>query len=437
MSISRRQFQVRPPLLFLLGAAFMLCMKVQHSICQWDLLVYYEAAKAVWQGMNPYDLPAKEGYEGLTVLTVYLYPPLFARVLSPLHWLPVEAVRLSWFVIQALCFEALYWFGLRLFGQRFGWISWMVFHLVGIRYDGVETDFRAGNTALMEAAAITAWATFHLRRPVVSGSWLGVLTAVKPFTVFILIWDIVGKRWRACLGTAATAGLLGFVMFCDRPLFDRYREFLASPTFQNIMDEHTVGIFNHATVSVAFRLFTDKTMFLPVLVFPPLAYFLTFAVPLLAWLAAFSIWRKLEDSGLSADVANRLGFGLLLPTVLLTTPRVADYTLVWLLGPFFFQTWVCWKARYHGALILYLTAGVVGNLPITGGMLNEDTFQLHWLHFRYASLALFWFAGLVMARAALRRTNGAANFMKDRKPVNSGPATGLSDPTERGSKTFC
>jgi hypothetical protein len=404
MKILERSLHMRPPFVFLVGAVFMFAMKLQHSICQWDLLVYIDAAKAVWQGINPYNLPVKEGYENLTVLTQYVYPPLFARILSPFHWIHAEAYRFVWFFLQATAFESLYWLGLRLFGCQFSWVSWIAFHLIGIRYDGVETDFRAGNTALMEAAAISAWGSYHLARPVVSGTWLGILMSIKPLSFFLSIWDLTGRRWTAWVSGVGTLAILCLVMLSDQPLFGYFREFTGSRTFQEIMDEHTVGIFNNATVSVAFRLFTDKTIFQPLCVFPPAAYAMTFAIPTVVWLAAFSAWRRLDNSGASRDICNRYGFALLLPTVLLTTPRVADYTLVWLLVPFFFGTWQAAASRSWFSLGLYLLAGVVGNLPITGGQLNEETLELHWLHFRYVSLVLFWFAAWVAAWEAGKKT---------------------------------
>jgi len=138
--------------LFLIGAMFMLAVKAHHGWSQWDFAVYLDAARAVRQGINPYADPTSPELRNLTILTRYVYPPMFARVLAPFSVLPEEILRFAWLALHALSFEALYWLGLLLFGRRFGWISWILFHLIGMRYDGVETDFRAGNTALMEAA---------------------------------------------------------------------------------------------------------------------------------------------------------------------------------------------------------------------------------------------------------------------------------------------
>jgi hypothetical protein len=388
--------------LFLFGALLILVFKVGNRVGQWDFLVYLDAAGDVWEGANPYRVAVPEGYEHITILTAYVYPPFFARVLSPFSQLPEEAARFCWLTVQSLAFEALYWFGLVLCGRRVGLFSFALFHLIGIRYEAIDKDFLAGNTALVEAAVLTAWAALHRVRPATVGAALGVLLAIKPLGVFVVLWELVRMRWRSLLATVIVAGALGVGMLLDQPLFSQYREFLASSRFQEIMDEHTAGIFNHATVSVAFRLFTDRTMFWPVWDFPPLAYFLTFAVPILVWLLAFNLWRALEESRLDPRLANELGFFLLLPTVLLTTPRVADYTLVWLVVPFFFGTWRAMERKHWGALALFILAGAVENLPITGGRIDTGGVEMHLLQYRYASSVLFWCAAWALGRGAVR-----------------------------------
>jgi len=393
--------QIHPAVLFFAGAAFIFSIESWHVINQWDLEVYYQAAQDVWAGENPYYDPDEHPDENLTILTVYVYPPLFARVISNLHALSEDQFRFLWLVFQSIAFESLYWFGLNLFGRRASLVSWAAFHAIGAFYDGAETDFRAGNTALMEAAVLTAWGAYRLRT-MAAGTWLGILFAVKPLTVFVSIWDIVLKRWRAVLPVVLTAGGLYLLMFLDRPLWPLYREFLDSSTFREIMEEHTAGIYNNATVSVAFRLFSDKTLFVPIWDFPPLAYALTFIVPLGLWLATFSVWRKLREQGIPENIRNGCGFALLLPTVLMTTPRVADYTLVWLLVPFFFESWRSYSENRLTSLFLYLLAGLMSSLPITGGQLDELKFELHLLHFRYLSLVLFWIAAYVTARRECR-----------------------------------
>jgi len=388
---------------FLAGVTLVFYVHARALHAQWDLAAYLNAAKALHTGEELYPLPDEDKEVVMTNLTIYVYPPLLARVMSPLAGLPLPVLKIGWLLLQCIAYESLYWLGLKLARRPFERVTWLLYHAISLLYDGVFTDLRAGNTALMETSILTAWAVFHLERPLFSGLLLGGLLAVKPLAVFVTIWDLVRGRWKALGAVAGVTGILYGVMYLDHGLYQSYQTFLHSKTFQRIMDEHTVGIYNSATVSVGFRLFTDQTMFKPIVVIPALAYLFTFLVPIAVWFSAFSAWRRMDEVGLPIQEQNRLGFYFLLPTVLLTIPRVADYTLVWLLIPLFFGAWEAWERRIWSVFFLYMAAAVIGNLPVHPAELVELTFSYHLMHYRYVSLILFWCAGWLLIR---RRVGG-------------------------------
>lgn len=395
MSRKSPDFLLSPRVWFVLGVTIVLSVHARWGEAQWDLEVYRHAAERVWAGENPYDPDIPPGWEGLTFLTVYAYPPLFVRVLSPFSLLPEEVFRFLWLLVQAAAFESLYFLGLKMFGKPFHPLSWALFHFVGVHHDPAVADFRAGNTACLEAAALAGWAVLHLDRPLASGFITGVLFAVKPLAVFVLIWELVQGRWKSLAAAVLVTGCLGLAMVVDWSLFRQYLDFLGSRTLQEINEEHTAGIYNHATVSVVYRLFTSETVFAPIYEAPLLARILTPAIPVLLWLVVFNAWRRL-DGWADSILRNALGFSLLLPTVLLTIPRVGDYNLIGLLIPIFFGGWTAYRRRNHVALQLFLVGWVVGNLPITGGNLSSFTLEMHWLHFRYVSLVLVWLGAWVL-----------------------------------------
>lgn len=397
------QRKLQATLSFIGGVALVFYVHHDCLQAQWDLEAYLEAARAIRAGENPYPLPDENKEVFLTNLTIYVYPPLFARLLSPIAGFDATILKIVWLLLQCIAFESLYWLGLRLLGRSPARITWLFFHALALLYDGVNTDMRAGNTALIEASILTAWAALHLSRPVLSGMLLGWLAAVKPLVVFVLIRDLVCRNFRPLLASTLAILLLYGFMQLDGNLFSEYRTFLKSRTFQRIMDEHTVGIYNSATVSVGFRLFTDQTLFKPLVNIPLLAYLFTFGAPIGLWLLVFSTWRKMEEAGIGSFDRNRLGFFLLLPTVLLTIPRVADYTLVWLLVPLFFGGWEAWEKRMPATLMLFGVAALIGNLPVRPSRLVELTYSYHLLHYRYVSLVLFWCGCCCLAWGRIRR----------------------------------
>ncbi len=387
----QKYFFLRPSIYFLIGVVLVLSIHIRWAENQWDLMVYYHAGERLWEGENPYEPDIPPGWENLSFLTVYAYPPLFVRVLSPLSLTPEPIFRFIWLSLQAIGFECLYFLGLRLFGKSFHPLSWAMFHFVGVHHDPVMSDFRAGNTATFEAGALTAWAVWHMDRPVRAGAIVGSLLAIKPLAIFVLIWDLVQQRWRSLAWAVGFTGLLGLVMVYDFQLFKNYLDFIGSETLQEINEEHTAGIFNHATVSVMYRLFTSNTVFGPVIDLPILAKLLTFAIPVVIWITVFSSWRRLQGWGNRVE-QNAIGFALLMPSVLLTIPRVGDYNLTVLLIPVFFGAWKAWERGNHVALQLFLLAFAIGNLPISGGRLDSFSLEMHWLQFRYVSLVLIWLA---------------------------------------------
>ena len=96
-----------------------------------DLTVYTEAGAAFFDGRAPYEVTNPRGWR-------YLYPPLFAMLLAPLHGLPSQTQVLIWFVASALaawgCYSECVRMARRVLaswpeGDPFGrippWIAWM------------------------------------------------------------------------------------------------------------------------------------------------------------------------------------------------------------------------------------------------------------------------------------------------------------------------
>ena len=58
-----------------------------------DFTVYTEAGAAFFDGRDPYAVTNPRGWK-------YLYPPLFAMLVAPLHALPPQAQVLVWFALS-------------------------------------------------------------------------------------------------------------------------------------------------------------------------------------------------------------------------------------------------------------------------------------------------------------------------------------------------
>lgn len=76
---------------FLTGVALVFYVHERALDAQWDLTAYLRAAEALRAGQNPYPLPDEDQEIVMTNLTIYVYPPLLARVLSPFAGLPCQS----------------------------------------------------------------------------------------------------------------------------------------------------------------------------------------------------------------------------------------------------------------------------------------------------------------------------------------------------------
>ena len=99
---------------------------LQHKT---DFTVYTEAGAAFFDGRPPYEVSNPRGW-------TYLYPPLFAILMAPLHALPSQDQVMVWFIVSLiLCWGCIYEFALTLrhirsedehLSDRFtAWFPWL------------------------------------------------------------------------------------------------------------------------------------------------------------------------------------------------------------------------------------------------------------------------------------------------------------------------
>ncbi|MBZ0256608.1 hypothetical protein K8I31_11130, partial [bacterium] len=86
---------------------------------QWDFGAYYVAGKALTMGANPYDPEALKqagsliqsaDYHGL----LFLYPPLFLRILTPLFSLDLFTAAFIWYTFKCAVLEMMLFITLKL-----------------------------------------------------------------------------------------------------------------------------------------------------------------------------------------------------------------------------------------------------------------------------------------------------------------------------------
>jgi len=166
-----------------------------------DFTVFYAAARQVWLTGNPYEIPIRAA-------TPYLYPPLFAQLLTPLAWLSLPVAAFLWAVGNILAVGWLW----RLVQPvlpatpdqnlpHAGW--WLVLGPV------LLGNFLLGQVNLWIAALVTfaLLADAQRQRAAAGGLALAAAVSVKISPVLLIPYFVGRRAWRLLAWWAVWMGL--------------------------------------------------------------------------------------------------------------------------------------------------------------------------------------------------------------------------------------
>ena len=268
------------------------------------------------------------GYEGLP----YLYQPLVARLLTPLLMFPLEWAAAMWVAAKALAYGLLFLLIGRLAGVTPSLSIGVPFVLFVVVYRGATGDFMAGNVATFELCLLAVWLAGRQK------GWIGLpalamtlLIAIKPIPALLLLDEWHRREWKVLGACAGMTVLALAVQAWDGSLW-MYLAYLRGDEFQPYWDELQQGLYNHSVSSAVHRLTCETFLTQPLV---PLAGFAPVAAPLaavglfLGAVATFHVWETRNGAGPRKGAAA----ALTITTLLVLSPRVADYTMAWTVLP--------------------------------------------------------------------------------------------------------
>jgi hypothetical protein len=200
-----------------------------------DFSVYYTAAHAVLEGLDPY---ATRGPNGRP----YLYPPGFAVLLAPLAALPYPAAAVLWTVLGFAAVLTSLCLCLDLLGVARGATAWTLggFTLLcsGRMLDGELGNGQANFWVLLGIAA-SVWLVAR-RRAALGGFALALAIVAKLTPLLLVPYYAVRREWRACAGVAAgiaiLAGLLPALALGPRAALEANRAWVRTVAQPNLPD---------------------------------------------------------------------------------------------------------------------------------------------------------------------------------------------------------
>ena len=163
-----------------------------------DLNIYLEAARAFWNGANPY---------AIAMPAAFIYPPFVCVLLWPLAQLPLEVAAVIWFVLSLIALGAALGMILRISGPVDVSRAVVACAIVCVLLTEVlQNNLRnAQINFLVLACTLTfAWYWSRGRKGLASG-WLAVAIAIKITPGIFLIWLARRRDWRTLVATTAIA----------------------------------------------------------------------------------------------------------------------------------------------------------------------------------------------------------------------------------------
>lgn len=208
---------------------------------------YLHGARAVLDGESPYPEPGGRAfYED----KAYVYPPLFAYLVTPFTLLPDgAAVVVAGLLSGALLLASLWLLGVRdplCYPAALLWAPTQV------------AIYNASISAVLPFAVAVAWRYRHTMWPL--AATLGLTVAAKLFLWPLLVWAAAGGRVRAsayavAIGVAATLvtwGAIGFAGFAGYPDLLRFLQDLnAERGYSPIGVLRSLGVGDELAVAVA------------------------------------------------------------------------------------------------------------------------------------------------------------------------------------------
>ena len=279
-----------------------------------DFDSFWRSARAMLEGQNIYDTGVR---------LVNLNPPVWTALISPLGLLePLTAYRVFVMISLVIVVAYLAWTveELRL---RPGWTAVGVLMLF-LSSPLLATLALGQVYPVLALGLVAAWVADRRERDELSGAALGLVVALKPSLLPVLLWPLARQRWRAFVAavvSGAVVTLIGVVILGPGATLD----------YIGVLRDRTVSAYwdNASIPSAAARLFTENPYAQNVATLPwmvPVGYALGIAAIALTAMRIrhgpeVGLWVLVAASLLASPIAWHNYLVLLGPGVLLLLAR--------------------------------------------------------------------------------------------------------------------
>lgn len=196
---------------------------------QWDLMVYYYAAKAHSENLDPYYLHSLEETSGEKLRLTFVYHPATLPFFKILNLLEYDTAHYTWLILKLIFLAALIIIWRKYFLRDTSFL--LLLALVLLAYDAtVYWDLKAGNISIFEQLLLWLAFVFFLKRKPLLFCILVLAASYFKFTplIFLILLPIsdLKHKWRY---SAASLGI--FLLFIAATYLSSpalFRDFITS-----------------------------------------------------------------------------------------------------------------------------------------------------------------------------------------------------------------
>ena len=293
-----------------------------------DFEAYYNAALAFRFGVPIYDLMIKffevgpATYEGPLP---YVYPPLFAAILSPLANMEFKHAVLLWNLLNQIFFFSGMLLLIKTIARKYSWMELGTLIFVCMNFSPLFIDHLLGqcNIILFFLMVLTLY-FYRSNKDVYAGISLAMACIIKVIPCFLLVYFLWKRRFKVFAAGVITLFILFMysLLFFHMDLYVWYFKFMSTQTLFDAFHD------NHALTGFFTRLLAH-TIWTQGIVDSPMAAKVCIALSSLTIIAAFFIITRKRCE--PEDDRTLHEYGLAIITMLLLSKMTSTPYLVMLL----------------------------------------------------------------------------------------------------------
>jgi hypothetical protein len=176
-----------------------------------DFTAYYTAGKALNNGLSPYEnhvLDRWDLWDGINMFkhSRFLYPPLVANMFQPLAVLPYIKAKYIWNFFNLTCLLICFIVLLKIFGFNKDFNKILVAGILTFNFFPFITLLERGQIDCITFLLIILGLTFLIKKEkyyFVSGLFFGIATLFKPYSLLLIPFLFIRKKYKVLYGYAS------------------------------------------------------------------------------------------------------------------------------------------------------------------------------------------------------------------------------------------